>query len=129
MSLSVTLDEEVHRGGPRPAAGLDGAHVLAFIRHVHVLDLDGELLLIQGHQLHPWIHRPLIFPGEQYAGPVEPRRVRDHLPLCAPAAGQTDQCQRQREPNPRPPPFLFFSTHVCVIFPMFSMAGPSPHCS
>lgn len=87
----VTLDEEVHRGGPRPTAGLDGAHVLAFVRHVHVLDLDGELVLIQGHQLHSGIHRPFIFSGEQDAGAVEPGRVRDHLALCAPATRKDRQ--------------------------------------
>lgn len=117
--LCLTLDEEVHRGGPRPTAGLDGAHVLALIRHVHVLNLDGELVLIQGHQFHSGIHRPFIFPGEQDAGAVEPRRVRDHFPLCAPATGHTQTNANFNvsvtNVTYAAQHYLLFPAHVCVI--------------
>lgn len=90
-AVRVTLDEEVHRGGSRSTAGLHCAHVLAFIRHVHILNLDGELLLIQGHQTHSGIHWPFIFSSIQYAGPVKPSSVCDNVSLCAPVTGYRDK--------------------------------------
>ena len=82
----VTLHEDVHRGGARPAAGLHGAHVRPLVRHVHVHDLDGELVLVQDDQADPGVHGPLVLPGVQYAGAVQPGCVCDDVTLRTPAA-------------------------------------------
>lgn len=83
VGVYVTLDDKMHWGGCGSTAGLDRAHVLAFVRHVHIFDLDGELVLVQSHQTHSGIHRPLVFPGVEDARPVQPSCVRDHVPLRA----------------------------------------------
>lgn len=90
VRLSVTLDDKMHWGGRRSTAGLDRAHVLAFIRHVHIFDLDGELVLVQSHQTHSGIHRPLVLPGVEYAGPVQPGCVRSHVTLRTSKSRETE---------------------------------------
>lgn len=84
----ITLDEDVHWGGPWSEARLHRTHVLAFIWHVHVFNLDGKLVLIEGHQTHSGIHWPFVFSGVQYTRPVEPRCVCDNVPLCAPVKAE-----------------------------------------
>ena len=89
VCVCVTLHEDVHRGGARPAAGLHGADVGPLVRHVHVLDLDGELVLVQGDQADPRVHRPLVLPRVQDAGAVQPGCVCDDVPL-----GTTERWRR-----------------------------------
>ena len=86
--LRVTLDNKMHGGGCGPTAGLDRANVLAFVRHVHIFDLDGELVLVQSHQTHSGIHRPLVLPSVKYAWSVQPSCVRNHIALRASKIGK-----------------------------------------
>lgn len=62
----LTLNNDVHGCGSGSAASLHRADVLALVRQVHILNFDGELVLVQSNQTHPGVHGPLILSGVQY---------------------------------------------------------------
>ncbi len=88
----LTLNDDVHGCGSGSAASLHRADVLALVRQVHILNFDGELILVQSNQTHPGVHGPLILSGVQYTWSVEPRCVCHKVPLWA-------TTRKEREPK------------------------------
>lgn len=81
VELQLTLHDDMDGCGSGLAAGLNGTHVQSFVTQVYVLDLNGELVTVQGDEADSGIHRPLILAGVQYTGPVQPGRVRHDIAL------------------------------------------------
>lgn len=66
QNSKLTLNDDVHGCGSGSAASLHRADVLALVCQVHILDFNGELILVQSNQIHPGVHGPLVLSGVQY---------------------------------------------------------------
>ena len=71
---------------PQVALALDGAGVLAVVRHVHLLYLQAVLVLVRhaGHDGDARVHRPLVASREDDAGAVQPGAFGDAVQQVAP---------------------------------------------
>lgn len=83
----LTLDDEVDVGGPGLVVGLDGARVRSLVGDLHLVDVDGEVAAVAVGQCDALVQGPLVRPGEQDVGAVQPGLVRHLLVNPTPAVG------------------------------------------
>lgn len=81
----LTLNNEVDVGGAGLVVGLDGARVGPLVGDLHLVDVDGEVAAVAVGQRDALVQRPLVRPGEQDVGAVEPGLVRHLLVDPTPA--------------------------------------------
>lgn len=97
LILQLTLHNDVDRCGSGLAFGLNSAHIESFVTQVYVLNLNGELVTVQGDQADSGIHGPLILTGVEYTGPVQPGCVRHHITLRTTAWERGREREREKE--------------------------------
>lgn len=81
----LTLNNQVDVGGAGLVVGLDGARVGPLVGDLHLVDVDGEVAAVAVGQRDALVQRPLVRPGEQDVGAVEPGLVRHLLVDPTPA--------------------------------------------
>lgn len=97
------MNDEVDVGGAGLVVGLDGARVGPLVGDLHLVDVDGEVAAVAVGQRDALVQRPLVRPGEQDVGAVEPGLVRHLLVDPTPAVevavatgSQNERCAAER---------------------------------